>query len=85
MPIEGRIARMGDDIIYWPTDISLGGEKLKSDFKAGDLAFMPGNSAVSLFLRDSKLAKPAIPIGRITDDLTALSGLKIGATVKMLV
>lgn len=83
MPIDGRIARMGEDIIYWPTDITLGAEKLKSDFKSGDMAFMPSNSAVSLFLKDSKLAKPIIPIGRIIDDVAALSGLKIGATVKM--
>jgi hypothetical protein len=74
---------MGEELIYWPTDITLGAEKLKSDFKSGDMAFMPSNSAVSLFLKNSKLAKPIIPIGRIIDDVAGLSGLKIGATVRM--
>ena len=68
LPIKGRIHRLGEDIIYVETGLDLGREKQRSSFKHGELAYLPSNGSLCIFLRDKKTYSMN-PVGIITTSL----------------
>jgi hypothetical protein len=68
LPMKGRIHKMGQDFIYAETGLRLGKEKQRSTFKLGEVAFLPSNGSLCIFLRD-KLAYSMNPLGMVTMSL----------------
>lgn len=77
LPIEGNVHLMENSFAYVESKINVGGERQKSQFKKGDIAFMPLSGSVCFFLNDSE-SKAMTPIGSITSNVDALKELKSG-------
>jgi len=82
-PFEGRTAYFNDEMIYWPSNLVIGAERLKSELRKGDIAFIPASGAVAVFLKDTHLARPVIHIGRLSSDVTTISRMKPGSTIRI--
>ncbi len=78
MPLEGNVHMMGNSFAYLETQINTGGEKLRTQFKKGDVAFMAANGSICFFLNDLESTKSMTLIGKITSNIDALNGLKPG-------
>ena len=78
MPLEGNAHMMGNSFAYMETQINTGGEKLRTQFKKGDIAFMAANGSICFFLNDLESSKSMTLIGKITSNIDALNEIKPG-------
>jgi len=78
LPLEGNAHMMDNSFAYVETQINAGGEKLRSQFKKGDVAFMAANSSICFFLKDLGSTKSMTLIGKITSDIDSLNQIKPG-------
>ncbi len=78
LPLEGNAHMMGTSIASMDTNLNAGGEKLRNQFKKGDIGFLASNGSVCFFLQDVSQAKPMTLIGRIATNLDALNQVKPG-------
>jgi hypothetical protein len=78
--IAGR-ATLEQNSVLILTNIKAGPEKAKNRFTAGDIAFLPLNGALCIFLADSDTARPMNQVGRVISDGTLLKKIGRGDTV----
>ncbi len=78
LPLEGNAHMMGSSIATMDTSLNTGGEKLRNQFKKGDVGFLASNGSICFFLQDVSQAKPMTLIGKITTNLEALNQVKPG-------
>ena len=76
LPLEGNAHQMGRSIMYFETGINAGIERKRTDFKKGDIAFLPTEGSVCFYMDDISDGKPMTIIGKIIDDIEKLSGIK---------
>ena len=67
---------MGNSIIYVETTIDSGIERSKTEFKKGDIAFMPHEGSICFFFTDSSNVKSMSLIGKILGDVDILKEIK---------
>ena len=67
---------MGNSIIYVETTIDSGIERPKTEFKKGDIAFMPHEGSICFFFVDSSNVKSMSLIGKIVDKIDVLKEIK---------
>ena len=78
LPLEGNVHQMGRSIMYFETGINSGIERKRTDFKKGDIAFLPTEGSICFYMDDISDGKPMTIIGKIIDDIEKLSGIKPG-------
>jgi len=78
IPIEGNAHMIGSSIAFIDTTIRAGGEKLRSQFKKGDIGFLASNSSICFFIDDVSSMKPMTLIGKIISNLESLKDVKPG-------
>ena len=83
LPLEGNVHRMGRSIMYFETGINSGIERKRTDFKKGDIAFLPTEGSICFYMDDISDGKPMTIIGKIIDDIEKLSGIKSGDTLSL--
>ena len=76
LPLEGNMHRMGRSIMYFETGINSGIERKRTDFKKGDIAFLPTEGSICFYMDDISDGKPMTIIGKIIDDIEKLNGIK---------
>ena len=76
LPLEGNAHQMGRSIIYFETGINSGIERKRTDFKKGDIAFLPTEGSICFYMDDISDGKPMTIIGKIIDDIEKLNGIK---------
>jgi len=76
LPLEGNVHQMGRSIMYFETGINSGIERKRTDFKKGDIAFLPTEGSICFYMDDISDGKPMAIIGKITDGIDKLSGIK---------
>ena len=76
LPLEGNVHQMGRSIIYFETGINSGIERKRTDFKKGDIAFLPAEGSICFYMDDISDGKPMTIIGKIIEDIEKLSGIK---------
>ena len=76
LPLEGNVHQMGRSIMYFETGINSGIERKRTDFKKGDIAFLPTEGSICFYMDDISHGKPMTIIGKIIDDTEKLSGIK---------
>ena len=76
LPLEGNAHQMGRSIIYFETGINSGIERKRTDFKKGDIAFLPTEGSICFYMYDISDGKPMTIIGKIIDGIEKLSGIK---------
>ena len=75
LPLKGNAHQMGKSILYFETSINSGIERKKTDFKIGDIAFLPTESCVCFYINDAYDVKPMTPIGKI-NEIEKLNAIK---------
>ncbi|NND87585.1 MAG: hypothetical protein HKM23_09780 [Nitrosopumilus sp.] len=78
LPLEGHAHHLGKSILYFETTIDSGIERAKSEFKKGDIAFLPSTGSICFFTKDVVFGKTMTPIGRLGENLELLNNVKSG-------
>ena len=78
LPLEGHAHQLGKSILYFETSIDSGIERSRSEFKKGDIAYLPSSGSICFFIENVNSAKKMTPIGRIGDDVELLRQTKPG-------
>ena len=65
LPLSGNVHRIGKSIVYFQTNVNSGIERKKTDFKRGDIAFLPVEGSLCFYINDVYDGKPMTPIGKI--------------------
>ena len=67
LPLNGNAHQMGKSIVYFETNINSGIERKKTDFKRGDIAFLPTEGSICFYINDVNNGKPMTPVGKINE------------------
>jgi len=78
LPLEGHAHLLGQSILYFETAVDSGIERARSDFKKGDVAFLPSSGSICFFLNSVASGKTMTPIGKLTNNIDALKDVKSG-------
>ena len=78
LPLEGHAHLLGNSILYFETGVDSGIERSRSEFKKGDVAFLPSSGSVCFFTKDVDSAKKMTPIGKLSGDVSLLGDVKPG-------
>ena len=76
LPLEGNVHQIGRSIMYFETGINSGIERKRTDFKKGDIAFLPTEGSICFYIGDISDGKPMTIIGKIIDGIDKLSEVK---------
>ena len=68
--------RIGNSVIYIQTTKDSGIERTRTEFKKGDIAFLPYVGNICFFFADSSNVKPMSLIGKIVDKIDVLKEIK---------
>jgi hypothetical protein len=77
LPMQRRINKFKDRFVYIETELVMGREKQRTDFKRGELAFMTFHGSICVFLNDT-VSTPMNPLGLVTSHLELLESLAPG-------
>ncbi|MEK9682050.1 MAG: cyclophilin-like fold protein [Nitrosopumilus sp.] len=78
LPLEGHAHLLGKSIVYFETSVDSGIERARSEFKKGDIAFLPSSGSFCFFTNNVESAKTMTPIGKLSDNIDALKDVKSG-------
>jgi hypothetical protein len=78
LPLEGHAHLMGKSIAYFETKIDSGTERARKEFKKGDVAYSSSSGSICFFIADSEPGKSMTPIGKLAENIDALSNIKSG-------
>ena len=76
LPLKGNAHQMGQSVVYFETKINSGVERKRTDFKKGDIAFLPIEGSICFYLNDVFDGKPMTIIGKILGDTDKLNEVK---------
>ena len=78
VPLVGNAHLLGKSIAYFETSINSGIERARSEFKKGDIAFLPAEGSICFFIENSEPEKKMTPLGKIASNVDALKEIKPG-------
>ena len=81
MPLHGRVNRLNNNTVCILAEIVVGTEKGRTKFTQGDIALLPLNGSICIFLKDSKSIRPMNLIGKIVLNLEILESSGRGDTI----
>ena len=76
LPLKGNAHQIGQSIVYFETRINSGVERKRTDFKKGDIAFLPTEGSICFYLDDVFAGKQMTVIGKIMDGVDELKTIK---------
>ena len=76
LPLRGNAHHMGQSIVYFETRINSGTERRRTDFKKGDIAYLPTEGSICFYIDDVFGGKPMTVVGKITGDVKKLKTIK---------
>ena len=76
LPLRGNAHQMGQSVVYFETKINSGIERKRTDFKKGDIAFLPTEGCICFYLDDVFAGKQMTIIGKMIDDVDKLKTVK---------
>ena len=78
LPLEGHAHLLGKSILYFESNINSGIERSRTEFKKGDVAFLPSTGSLCFFLNDTIFTKTMTPIGKLDGNIKVLNDVKSG-------
>ena len=78
LPLEGHAHQLGQSILYFETSIDSGTARARSEFKKGDVAFLPSTGSICFFINDVASGKTMTPIGKLSEKIDSLKYVKSG-------
>ena len=67
LPLSGNAHQLGESVVYFGTNINSGIERKKTDFKRGDIAFLPTEGSICFYINDVYDGKSMTPIGKVNE------------------
>ncbi|MDB4849881.1 cyclophilin-like fold protein [Nitrosopumilus sp.] len=83
LPLEGNSHLMGGSIVYFETSVDSGIERSRTEFKKGDIAFLPSTGSFCFFINNVESGKTMTPIGKFHDDENELKNVKPGDVLRL--
>jgi len=83
LPLEGNFHLLGQNIIYFETNIDSGIERARSQFKEGDVAYLPSTGSICFFIGSVESGKTMTPIGKFDGNIDELKNLKSGDVLRL--
>jgi hypothetical protein len=83
LPLDGNSHLLGRSIVYFETSVDSGIERARSEFKKGDIAFLPSTGSICFFVSDVESTKTMTSIGKFTDELDDLKNVKTGDVLRL--
>ena len=83
LPLEGNSHLLGKNIVYFETSVDSGIERARSEFKKGDIAFLPSTGSFCFFVGPVESAKTMTPIGKFQDNDNELKNIKPGDVLRL--
>jgi uncharacterized protein len=77
LPLQDRIHKYSDSIVYIETRLVIGAEKQRTQFKRGDIAYLTSNSSICIFTKDTVMT-PMNPIGIVKSNLEIIESTQSG-------
>jgi len=77
LPLQDRIHKYSDSIVYIETRLVIGAEKQRTQFMRGDIAYMTSNSSICIFTKDTVMT-PMNPIGIVKSNLEIIESTRSG-------
>jgi uncharacterized protein len=77
LPLQDRVHKFADKLVYIETGLTIGSEKQKTRFKRGDMAYMTSNGSICIFIKDSSVI-PMNPIGVVKSNLEIIEATRAG-------
>jgi uncharacterized protein len=77
LPLQDRIHKIAQDIVYINTGLTIGAEKPRTHFKRGDIAYMTSSASICIFVKDS-IVNQMNPIGIVNSNLELLESTSAG-------
>jgi hypothetical protein len=82
LPLQGRVNH-ANSFVYMTSKLIVGGEKRRTAFSRNEMAFLPLNGSICIFLMESKVERPMNPIGRITSGMEVLDTVTQGDVMEI--
>ena len=76
LPLRGNAQQMDKSVVYFETKINSGVERKRTDFKKGDIAFLPTEGSICFYLDDIFAGKQMTVIGKMMDGVDKLKTVK---------
>ncbi|AIF84248.1 hypothetical protein NTE_02194 [Candidatus Nitrososphaera evergladensis SR1] len=80
LPVQDRVHRLEDKFVYIETGLVIGAEKAKTQFKRGDLAFLPSNGAICFIIKDCT-TQAMNAIGKIVNNMEIVEDVQTGDVI----
>jgi uncharacterized protein len=77
LPLQDRIHKYSDSIVYIETRLVIGAEKQRTQFKRGDIAYLTSNGSICIFTKDTVMT-PMNPIGIVKSNLEIIESTRSG-------
>jgi len=76
LPLKGNAHQIDQSVVYFETKINSGVERKRTDFKKGDITFLPTEGSICFYLDDVFAGKQMTIIGKMMDDVDKLKTVK---------
>ena len=83
LPLKGNAHRLGQSVVYFETKIDSGIKRKMTDFKKGDIAFLPTEGSICFYLDDIFAGKQMTVIGKMMDGVDKLKTVKPGDVLSL--
>lgn len=83
LPLNGNSHLLGKSIVYFETSVDSGIERAKTEFKKGDIAFLPSTGSFCFFIGNVESTKTMTLIGKFKDELDELKNVKTGDVLRL--
>lgn len=80
LPVQDRVHRLEDKFVYIETGLVIGAEKTRTQFKRGDLAFLPSNGAICFIVKDCT-TQAMNAVGKIVSNIKVIEGVQAGDVI----
>ena len=80
LPVQDRVHRLEDKFVYIETGLVIGAEKTRTQFKRGDLAFLPSNGAICFIVKDCT-TQAMNAVGKIVSNIKVIEGAQAGDVI----
>lgn len=80
LPVQDRVHRLEDKFVYIETGLVIGAEKSRTQFKRGDLAFLPSNGAICFIVKDCTTQAMNL-VGKIVSNIENIEGVRAGDVI----
>jgi hypothetical protein len=77
LPVQDRVHSFADSFVYIETGLVIGAEKQRTQFRRGELGFLPSNGSICIFVKDAAVP-PMNAIGVVTANLEIIESSQPG-------